>query len=761
MNIIIDRIKIEEMDSRLRGNDKRNMGRKPKRVRERHRRGSLELSRQTKNGIAIVILLLVGFLGLLSFFKMAGQLGSMYDNALAMAFGFDRLVFSFILIVIGALKIKNEYRFTPSKAIGFAAGLFSVNNLVHLFYSMERDAILVAALGNGGGYLGLVSFYMQGALGFWGTLIILFGLFFVSLLLISPMLFHGLMRGLHWMVVSFAHLGWQMMVSVKNFFMVRRALKAVASQFKTHEVAEETLVIKSESPKIITSAVSGEFVVQPVRETPLPSKKVKAPPIEMPISLLTGRAGKPTVGDIKTNQIIIQKTLEHFGVDVEMGDISVGPAVTQYTLRPAEGVKLSRITALSNDLALALAAHPIRIEAPIPGKSLVGIEVPNVKIAVVPLKEILESQEFKARGSHLTLAIGKDVAGNPWLADLSKMPHLLVAGTTGSGKTVCLNSIIVSLLYQNQPDELKFIMIDPKRVELPVYNGIPHLAASVVTEIPKAVNALKWGLYEMDRRFDLLSRVGARDITAYNERAPEPLPKLVFVIDELAELMSIAPQEVEGAIIRISQMARAVGIHLIVATQRPSVDVITGLIKANITSRIAFAVPSGTDSRTILDTTGAEKLLGRGDMLFTSSEISKPKRLQGAYLDDKEIDAVVSFIKEKAGTTIYDDSIITKGPDGKSSSTIFMDEGATGDPLLLEARDLVVAAKKASASLLQRRLQVGYSRAARLLDLMEERGWIGKGEGAKPRAILIDGGANDTLGGESALADEEDVSGKY
>ena len=737
------------------------MGRKPKRANERRRRGSLELSPETRNGIAIVVLLLVGFLGLLSFFKMAGQFGSIYDNALAVAFGFDRLVFSFILIIAGALKIKNNYRFTPVKIFGFAAGLFSVNNLIHLFYSLERNAIEVATLGNGGGYLGLVSHYMQTVLGFWGTLIILFGLFFVSLLLISPVLFHGLLRGLHFLVVASANIGWRIMVAIKNFFMIRQAEKKIASQFKTHEVADSTMVIKSDAPKIVTPMVSGEFVVQPVRETPLPVKKVKAPPIEMPISLLTGRAGKPGVVDIKTNQIIIQKTLEHFGVEVEMGDISVGPAVTQYTLRPAEGVKLSKITALSNDLALALSAHPIRIEAPIPGKALVGIEVPNVKIAVVPLKEILESQEFKSRGSHLTLAIGRDVAGNPWLADLSKMPHMLVAGTTGSGKTVCLNSIIVSLLYQNQPDELKFIMIDPKRVELPVYNGIPHLAASVVTEVPKAVNALKWGLYEMDRRFDLLARVGARDITAYNERAPEPLPKLVFVIDELAELMSIAPQEVEGAIIRISQMARAVGIHLIVATQRPSVDVITGLIKANITSRIAFKVPSGTDSRTILDTTGAEKLLGRGDMLFTSSEVTKPKRLQGAFLGDNEIDAVVSFIKEKAGTVLYDDSIITKGPDGRSSSTIFMDEGATGDPLLLEARDLVIAAKKASASLLQRRLQVGYSRAARLLDLMEERGWIGKGEGAKPRTILIGSGANDAFEGENGSDDEEDVSGEY
>ncbi len=740
------------------------MGRKPKRYRERRPAGSHELSKETKNGIAIVAFLLVGFLGLLSFFGMAGQVGSIFDNALASVFGFDRLLFSGILIVMGALKIKNEYPLTFGKVIGLAAGLFSLNNIIHLIYALDHAAIEAATLGLGGGYVGLPSFYIKAALGFWGALLILSALFFSSILLVSPAFFHALLRAAHWAVVGLARLGWRLLLGIKNFFIVAVKPKPAKPNFSAHEVDDETEAFLADPPaeSSAATAINGDFKVGPVRESSVPIKKVKAPPIELPLSLLTGRAGKPTVGDIKANQYIIQKTLEHFGVEVEMGDIAVGPAVTQYTLRPAEGVKLSKITALANDLSLALAAHPIRIEAPIPGKSLVGIEVPNMKIAVVPLKEILESPEFKSRGSHLTLGIGKDVAGAPWLADLSKMPHLLVAGTTGSGKTVCLNSIIVSLLYQNQPDELKFVLIDPKRVELPIYNGIPHLAASVVTEVPKAVNALKWGLYEMDRRFDLLSKVGARDITAYNERSPEPLPKLVFVIDELAELMSIAPQEVEGAIIRLSQMARAVGIHLIVATQRPSVDVITGLIKANITSRIAFAVPSGTDSRTILDTTGAEKLLGRGDMLFTSSELSKPKRLQGAFLADNEIEAVVSFIKEKAGTILYDDSIITKGPEGKSSSTIFMDEGTFGDPLLMEAKDLVIAAKKASASLLQRRLQVGYARAARLLDLMEERGWIGPGDGAKPRTILMDGVVSGTVEDEhAALEDEEDVSGEY
>jgi S-DNA-T family DNA segregation ATPase FtsK/SpoIIIE len=373
------------------------------------------------------------------------------------------------------------------------------------------------------------------------------------------------------------------------------------------------------------------------------------------------------------------------------------------------------------------------------------------------LREILEAKEFltpsgrrsfslfdKNKKSNLTIVLGKDVAGEPWVADLGKMPHLLVAGATGSGKTVCLNSIIISLLYQNSPDELKFILVDPKRVELPVYNGIPYLYTPVITEVPKIVNALKWAIIEMDRRFEKLSKLGARNIDVYNHKlsessvkdSEEKMPYIVIIIDELADLMTAAGSEVEACIIRLAQMARAVGIHLIVATQRPSVDVITGLIKANITSRIAFAVASQTDSRTILDVAGAEKLLGRGDMLFISSELSKPKRLQGALVTDEEIKRVVEFIEDSYEEPEYDETVIER-----SAANVFYGGGngvlGDDDPLLPEAKDTIMRAGKASASLLQRRLKIGYARAARLLDLLEEQGIIGPADGAKPREILV------------------------
>jgi S-DNA-T family DNA segregation ATPase FtsK/SpoIIIE len=469
----------------------------------------------------------------------------------------------------------------------------------------------------------------------------------------------------------------------------------------------------------------------------MPIKKKIWRKVALPLELLNNKTTKPTSGDIGRNQHVIQKTLENFGIPCEMGEVSVGPTVTQFTLKPHDGIKLARITGLGNDLALALAAHPIRIEAPIPGKALVGIEVPNQAVAIVNLREILESQEFRTSRAAMRIALGKDVAGKPWLADLAKMPHMLVAGSTGSGKTVCLNSIIVSLLYSYGPDELRFIMVDPKRVELTAYNNIPHLLVPAITEVPKTVNALKWTIGEMDRRFTLLSRYGKRDIASYNEAADEKMPFLVVVIDELADLMvSSAANEVESSIIRLAQMARAVGIHLILATQRPSVDVITGLIKANFTSRIAFAVASGTDSRTILDSLGAEKLVGRGDMLFTSAELSKPKRLQGTYISDTEIKKVTDFIKSNFDAPDYQHEIVDR-LGTTSNGVVFKDDGGNDEPLLQEAQDVVVRAGKASASLLQRRLKIGYARAARILDLLEEKGVIGPGDGAKPRDILI------------------------
>lgn len=475
-----------------------------------------------------------------------------------------------------------------------------------------------------------------------------------------------------------------------------------------------------------------ELVKTPEEEIFKPSFKTHhlAQRIDLPLDLLAANHSKPNSGDIKANKLTIQKTLENFAIPVEMGEVKVGPTVTQYTLKPADGVKLAQITGLHNDLALALAAHPIRIEAPIPGQSLVGIEIPNQQVAVVRQREILESEEFKRRKTNLTIALGKDVAGNIWLADLGKMPHLLVAGATGSGKTVMLNSIIVNLLYQNSPDDLKFILIDPKRVELHLYNDLPHLLTPVITEVSKTINALKWALSEMERRFDVLAENRKRDIESYNREMGEKMPYIIVIIDELADLMVTAPQEIETCIIRLAQMARATGIHLVLATQRPSVDIITGLIKANITARIAFSVASMTDSRTILDFSGAEKLLGRGDMLFISSELSKPKRLQGAYVSDQEIKKIVEYLRNIREPS-YQEEILTKQYESEDMGDLARDE------LLPQAKEVVLQANRASASLLQRRLRVGYARAARLLDLLEQQGMIGPADGAKPREVLI------------------------
>ncbi|NCN25548.1 DNA translocase FtsK [Candidatus Falkowbacteria bacterium] len=459
--------------------------------------------------------------------------------------------------------------------------------------------------------------------------------------------------------------------------------------------------------------------------------------IDIPLELMSKKVGKPLSGDIKTNKEIIHKTLAQFGIEVEMGEVLVGPTVAQYTLRPADGVKVSRITALNSDLAMALSAQHLRIEAPIPGKSLVGIEVPNKNAVTVGLSEVLTSNEYQTRTANMMIPLGKDVAGKVWLANLCKMPHLLVAGQTGSGKSVMLNTLIISLLYQNNPDDLRMIMVDPKRVELTMYNGIPHLLTPVITEVSKTVNALKWCLNELDRRLRVLEQAKKKDIASYNQNAKQRMPYIVFVIDELADLMIVAGKEVETGIVRLAQLARAVGIHLVLATQRPSVNVITGVIKANMPARIAFAVVSGIDSRTILDSLGAEKLLGKGDMLFTDPSMAKPRRIQGSFVSEQEIKKIVNYIKSNAGHAEYMDGI-TDRQKVQGVAGVGIDGAADDDDdMFLAAVEVVLTTKRASTTSLQTRLGLGYPRAAKIMAQMEDKGIIGPSNGAKPREILI------------------------
>ena len=525
---------------------------------------------------------------------------------------------------------------------------------------------------------------------------------------------------------------------------------------------------------LITRAVSGSAVVgeppteagdgllhfgetaeqkaaQEVLMEPAPEEKVYTfPPVNLLEEPKAGRGGN-TQRELRANADRLVDTLRSFGVETRIVDISRGPAVTRYELQPSAGVKISRITNLADDIALNLAAGGVRIEAPIPNKAAIGIEVPNKDIAAVPIREIIDSQEFVNAKSRLSVALGKDITGRICLADLAKMPHLLIAGATGSGKSVCINSIIISLLYKASPEEVKLLMIDPKVVELGGYNGIPHLLVPVVTDPKKAAGALCWAVGEMLNRYKMFAATGTRDLEGYNRLAAareelRPMPQIVIIIDELADLMMAAPKDVEDYICRLAQMARAAGMHLVIATQRPSVDVITGLIKANIPSRISFAVSSQIDSRTILDMGGAEKLLGRGDMLYYPVGSSKPTRVQGCFVTDSEVERVVTFIKQGEKGE-YDDTIMSeieqsaaqvKGKGGGASSAAAAEgDGDGGDELLEQAIAVVVEAGLASTSLLQRRLKVGYARAARLVDEMEEKGIVGPFEGSKPRKVLL------------------------
>jgi len=714
------------------------------------------LDNDAKKSIYIILVFCFALLSLLGLFNFSGQFGNYISQLLTLAFGWGKIFFPLILLAWGYLLYRgkrNQIKFI--NYLGLFTFFISYQALLHIFIPEDSWQLAIDE-GRGGGYLGMgLAELIKNAVGFWGGLVLLLALFLISLILIlnTPL----------YKIIGTESPVAKVYSAVINFFKKLFSSNRTEAEIESEEFKKEQPIIDSGAADVqaISPTEAGLFFAtksigenerfEPKKSSE-PKKKEKIwkesnVKIDLPVSLLSDKIGKATSGDIKFNNLVIQKTLHNFGIDVEMGETSIGPTVTQYTFKPAEGVKLSRVTALSNDLSLALAAHPIRIEAPIPGKSLVGVEVPNKTKAIVGLKEILDADSFKTRNNNLMIALGKDVSGMPWLYNLNKMPHLLVAGATNSGKSVCLNAIIVSLLYQNNPDDLRFIMVDPKRVELPVYNGIPHLLTPVITDVKKTINALRWCLGEMDRRFEVLAKHNKRNIQAYNEyvlsnsKVEEgKMPYIVFVIDELADLMVAAARDIEGSVIRLAQMARAVGIHLILATQRPSVDVITGLIKANTPARIAFSVASGTDSKTILDMSGAEKLLGQGDMLLTTAELSKPKRLQGAFVSDEEIKNITNYIKERSGQANYLEGVVEHQRVAGIGGVGLEGNPSDEDDLLGEAKEIVVKMGKASASLLQRRLRIGYSRAASILDMLEEAGVIGPVNGSKPREILISSG---------------------
>jgi len=649
---------------------------------------------ETSREIIAVILSIVGIFLLLSILSIGGNVGNFFKELLRNGFGILGYILPLVLILISvAMWMPKKIELKATSIIGIALAFLFIPALINP---------LGGAIGAG------INNLFTGLFGQIATFIILMGLSMVAVIMA-----------------------------------MNTSVRSLIGKFSPQSTNEVNVHGETQKVSVFTTLNNLKNKISPNQQQ-LPVKELGSQPKQAlptnwefpPLDLLETSNTKATSGNIAKNVDIIEKTLKDFNIDVSMGDVNIGPTVTQYSLKPKEGIKLTQIVSRANDLSLALAAHPIRIEAPIPGKSAVGVEIPNKVGATVTIREILESDPYKQKKSNLSIALGRGVAGEPIVSDLKKMPHLLIAGATGSGKSICINGIILSMLYQNTPADLRMILVDPKRVEFTPYNGIPHLLAPVVTEPDKTINVLKWAVGEMERRFRVFQEAKHRDIDSYNSNPPadgQKMPYIVIIIDELADLMAQSANDVEGAIVRLAQMARATGIHLVVATQRPSVDVITGLIKANIATRIAFAVASQVDSRTIIDQAGADKLLGRGDMLYLSHDFGKPKRVQGVLVVDKEVKKVTEFLKRE-GEAIYDESIVNykAARPGMAGA-----DGEIDDEMYEEAKQTVMQAGKASASLLQRRLRVGYARAARLLDILEDQGVIGPSEGAKPRDIMV------------------------
>ncbi|KKR70452.1 MAG: translocase FtsK protein [Candidatus Nomurabacteria bacterium GW2011_GWB1_40_7] len=699
------------------------------------------LKTETKHGIIAVVFFVLALFFLMSYFEIAGKAGIFAYEKLSLLLGIGYILLPALFILLGISFIKSE---VPD--IGWTRAASGI-----MFLLSGLGIIDIASNTHAGGLLGrILSTPFVALFDAYASIIFLGAILIISILA----MFDAKLN-----LAPFLEKIW-------GFFVKKKEEKEFTSDLNEDEIKEVEKVMPEEEERETTGekiknvlCVGKKEKEEDEEEFLNPKLKAKnykqgANYVPPPLSLLEEDQGKPNTGDIKANANIIKRTLANFGIEVEMDEVTIGPTVTRYALKPAEGVKLSRIVGLQNDLALSLAAHPIRIEAPIPGKSLVGIEIPNKSKSIVGLATLLSDEKFQNSPKPLTTALGRNISGKAIFGNLAKMPHILVAGTTGSGKSVTIHSMITSLLYRNGPDDLKFILIDPKRVELTLYNNIPHLLTPVITEAKKTILALKWAAKEMDRRYDILEAESVRDIESYHKNiwekkhplptSPEGggvdrLPYIVIIIDELADIMSTYPRELEAAIVRLAQMSRAVGIHLILSTQRPEVNIITGLIKANIPARVALKVSSQVDSRTILDAGGAEKLLGAGDMLYSSGE-AQPERLQSAFISESEVKKVVKYLADAYRDEVSEEISLTAGSISADKSIFessLEDDGdENDDEMYEEARACVIEAGKASTSYLQRKLKLGYARAARLMDKLEERGVIGPGEGAKPREVL-------------------------
>lgn len=715
---------------------------KDKKQKKGEKRESLAF--ETKSSIVAIAFFSAAFFTVLAYIEKAGRAGVLALRALSILFGYGYLFVSFTLLMVGF-----AFLFPRPRPGRYVLTLIGGGIVVAAVLALGE-----IVLGYGiGGMLGRgVALPFLALFDYWASILLLAALCLSGMLITFniPLLKKKELKEKENELMTAPNPSQpDVLAGIKEaLFGLRESIE---------KKNQGSSVAGAESESVLTPSPGGPAAAGEPRDAadllarePASREPFKVVPAYNPpsLDLLEEDRGKPFSGDVKLNATLIQRTLQNFGIPVEMAEVSIGPSITQYTLKPAQGVKLSRIVALRSDLALALAAHPLRVEAPIPGKSLVGIEMPNRAIATVGLRRLLEHETYQ-KGGALVFALGKDVAGKPMFADLARMPHLLIAGSTGSGKSVAIHTLLMNLLFKNSPGLLRLLLIDPKRVELSVYHGVTHLLSPVITDAKRAIMSLRWTVKEMERRYDLLSESHSRDIAAFNMEVTKQnnssrafMPYIVIVIDELADLMARYGREMEASIVRLSQMARAVGIHLVVSTQRPSVDVITGLIKANITARVAFQVASHTNSQIILDTTGAETLLGNGDMLFLAGDGSKPRRIQGAFVSEAEVKRVIKAIR-KQNPPHYEEEL-ESGEEGESmgeplgegENDSLIDGDGDEDALYEEAKRHVREAGKASTSYLQRRLRIGYARAARLTDLLEERGIIGPADGAKPREIL-------------------------